>query len=154
MPVSTIIWSLLIYWLAMFVSSYIITEVAQDQLYDAVTPWVGLKVAGGSLLMAIYLTWRHPSFETMFTNNIAWTVLQGIIWFGVFMLIFRFHPLHAAAIGLLTMLIIPGAATLGVDSVTKESPKTASAPTRGPVTPVRASIGQSVPAKTEVAPKK
>lgn len=154
MSMSTIIWSLLIYWLAMFVSSYIIVEVAQDQLYDEVTPWVALKVAGGSLIMAIFLTWLRPSFETMFTNNIAWTVLEGIIWFGIFTLIFRFHPAHGAALGLLSMLIIPAAATLGVESVLKPSPPAAATQPYTPTKPVRAAIGQSAPAKTPEAPKK
>lgn len=146
-------WTLLIYWLAMFVSSYIMVEVAQDQLYDEVTPWVGLKVLGGSLIMAIFLTWLHPSFETMFTTNIAWTVLLGIVWFGIFTLIFRFHPAHAAGIGLLSMLIIPAAATLGVDSVLKKEPVAArTSGSQIPTKPVRASIGGSI--KTEAAPKK
>lgn len=145
-------WTLMIYWLAMFVSSYIIIEVAQDQLYDEVTPWVGLKVLGGSLVMAIFLTWLHPSFETMFTANIAWTVLLGIVWFAVFTLIFRFHPTHAATIGLLSMLVIPALATLGVDSVMTKQPAVArTSGSQIPTKPVRASIGG--PMKTEVAPK-
>ena len=110
--------------------------------------------AGSSLIMAIFLTWLRPSFETMFTNNIAWTVLEGIIWFGVFTLIFRFHPAHGAALGLLSMLIIPAAATLGVDSLTKPSPPAAAPQPFKPTKPVRAAIGQTPPAKTEAAPKK
>ena len=73
-----IIMPFLIYWLVMFVLSYIAVEVGQDQLYDAVTPMAGLKVAGGSFLLAVLLTKFHPSFESMFTTNIAFTVLQAL----------------------------------------------------------------------------
>ena len=119
---------------------YIITEVAQDQLYDAVTPRVGLKVGCASLILALLLTWLHPSFETMFTSNFAWTVLQGIVWFGVFTLILQFHPWHALTLGVLTMLIVPGVATLGVDSIMKPAPRVASMKSLEPKTPVRQSL--------------
>ena len=148
-----ILWPLLIYWLVLFVACYTITEVAQDQLYDEVTPRVGLKVGGGTLILAALATKFHPAFNSMFTTNIAWTVLQGIVWFGVFTLIFQFHPWHAAAISILTMLILPGVATLGVDSLLKPTPKIATSP-RGPSQPVRGSLGPT-PTKAEGAtPKK
>ena len=153
MSFSAIVWPLLIYWLAMFVSSYLIIEVAQDQLYDEVTPWVALKVTVGSLIMAITLTWLHPSFETMFTTNIAYTVLQGIVWFAIFTLIFQFHPWHGAALGIITMLVIPAAATMGVDSIMKEKPRAIATQSRVPAKPVRGSIGSTTPPKTEPAPK-
>jgi hypothetical protein len=136
-----ILWPLLIYWLVLFVVCSTITQVAQDQLYDAVTPRVGLKVALGSFLLAVLLTWLHPTFETMFTSHFAWTVLQGIVWFAVFTLIFQFHPQHAAALGILTMLIIPGVATLGVDSILKPRPRTAATSRAGTAPPLRRALG-------------
>ena len=148
---SAIIWPLLIYWLVMFVVCYIITEVAQDQLYDEVTPRVGLKVALASFILAALLTWLRPSFDTMFTANIAWTVLQGIVWFAVFTLILQFHPWHALAIGVLTMLIVPGAATLGVDSMLKPTPRVASARSLEPRKPVRQGLVAPAPAKSAPA---
>jgi len=151
-----IVWPLLIYWLVLFVACYTVVEVAQDQLYDEVTPHVGLKVASGSLLLAALLTWLRPSFDTMYTSDFAWTALQAIVWFGVFTLIFQFHPPHAAALGILTMLIVPGLATMGVDSIT--APKLAAPAGRyvAPTKPVRSSLGgaprpvvkSQVPAKT------
>jgi hypothetical protein len=57
------------------------------------------------------------SYESMFTTNIIWTVLQGLVWVGVFMLIFQFHPWHALGIGLATMLLVTGLATMGVESL-------------------------------------
>ena len=45
-----ILWPFLIYWLVMFVVSYIAVEVGQDQFYDEVTPHAGLKVTVGSFL--------------------------------------------------------------------------------------------------------
>ena len=101
---ATIIWPLLIYWLVMFVACFVVVELGHDQLYDEVTPHAGLKVAGGSLLIAILLTTLRAkglaaSYDSMFTTNIIWTVLQGIVWFGVFTLIFQFHPWHGLGSG-------------------------------------------------------
>jgi hypothetical protein len=150
-----IVWPLLIYWLVMFVTCYIAVEVGHDQLYDEVTPMVGLKVAGGSLILAALATWLHPAFETMFTGSFAWTVLQAIVWFGVFALIFQFHPWHALAVGIPMMLMIPGLATLGVDSMTKSTPMTA-ARQRTISEPVRKSLsaGGAPPPVTTPPPKK
>ncbi len=127
---STLIWPLLIYWLVLFVSCFIVVEVGHDQLYDEITPHAGLKVIGGSLLIAILLTWLRwmgtpASYDSMFTSNIIWTVLQALVWFGVFTLIFQFHPWHALGLGIATMLLVTGLATMGVDSVLT---KTAAAP--------------------------
>ena len=142
----TLIGTLLIYWLVMFVACFVVVEVGHDQLYDEVTPHAGLKVAGGSLLIAILLTvlkrYDLPaSYEAMFTTNIAWTVLQGIVWFAVFTLIFQFHPWHALGLGLVTMLLVTGLATMGVDSVLAPSAATQAA-SRATVSsqPVRRSL--------------
>jgi hypothetical protein len=115
-------WPLLIYWLVMFVLSYVAVEIGQDQLYDEVTPMSGLKVAAGSFLLAAMLTYFHPTFESMFTSSIAWTVLQALVWIGVFMFIYQFHPWHALAIAVPLMLISSGFATMGVDSVMRPAP--------------------------------
>jgi uncharacterized membrane protein YdcZ (DUF606 family) len=143
---SAIVWPLLIYWLVLFVACYIVVEIGQDQLYDQVTPRSGLKVLAGSFLLAAVLTalrkYEHPaSFESMFTTNIAWTALQGVIWFGVFTLIYQFHPWHALGLGVATMLLVSGLATMGVESVLTPSRVTQAA-TRPfvPVEPVRKSL--------------
>jgi magnesium-transporting ATPase (P-type) len=119
-----------------------------------------LKVAGGSLLIALLLTvlksYNLPaSYESMFTTNIAWTVLQGIVWFAVFTLIFQFHPWHALGLGLVTMLLVTGLATMGVDSVLSPSAATPAA-ARATVSsqPVRQSLapaGGALP--SQAAPK-
>ncbi len=150
---ATHIWVLLIYWLVLFVSCFVVVEVAHDQLYDEVTPHAGLKVTGGSLLLALLLTvfraYGVPaSYESMFTSNIIWTVLQGLVWFGVFTLVFQFHPWHALGLGIATMLLVTGLATMGVDSLLTKSGATAPAP-RATVSsqPVRQSVspGAAVP---------
>jgi hypothetical protein len=143
---STLIWPLLIYWLVLFVVCFIVVEVGHDQLYDEVTKYAGLKVAGGSLIIAIVLTWLRwmgtpASYDSMFTSNLVWTVLQGLIWFGVFTLIFQFHPWHALGIGIVTMLLVTGMATMGVDSLLTKSgatPQTRRATVSGK--PVRQSV--------------
>src|SRR3954447_22813440 len=87
-----LLWPFLIYWLAMYVVSYVAVEIGQDQLYDGSTPNAGLKVAGGSLILAVMLTYFHPTFDAMFTSSFIWTVLQAIVWCGVFILIYPFPP--------------------------------------------------------------
>jgi hypothetical protein len=146
---STFIWPLLIYWLVIFVACFVVVEVGHDQLYDQVTPRAGLKVASGSLLIALLLTWlkvrgEPVSYESMFTTNFAWTVLQGIVWFGVFTLIFQFHPWHALGIGLITMVMVSGLATMGVESVlAKPAPNAAATRAVVPSQPVRQSLSPS-----------
>ncbi len=61
------------------------------------------------------------AYESMFTENIVWTVLQGLVWFGVFTLILQFHPWHALGLGLATMLLVTGLATMGVESLMSKS---------------------------------
>jgi hypothetical protein len=145
---------MVIYWLVLFVACYVVIEIGQDQLYDEVTPRSGLKVLAGSFLLAALLTalrkYGHPaSFESMFTTNIAWTLLQGVVWFGVFTLIYQFHPWHALGLGIATMLVVSGLATMGVDSILAPSRATVAA-TRPfvPTEPVRKSLTPGVGADT------
>jgi hypothetical protein len=158
----SIIWPLLIYWLVIFVACFVVVEVAQDTLYDEVTPRAGLKVTCGSLVIAILLTalryYGFPaSFESMFTTNIAWTLLQGVVWFGVFTLILQFHPWHALGLGIATMLLVSGLATMGVESILSQPPPTsAAARTLAPTKAVRQSLsptGGAAQPKAEEKPK-
>jgi hypothetical protein len=159
MAMATFIWPLLIYWLVLFVACYVVVEVGQDQLYDEVTPHSGLKVTGGSLIIAVLLTALRAkdhaaSFQNMFTTDFQWTVLQAIVWVGVFILIFQFHPWHGLGIGLATMLLVSGLATMGVESVLAK-PATTTQPSRAtvPNQPVRQSVapaaGAAAPTKTQ-----
>lgn len=141
----TYLWPLLIYWLALFVSCFVVTEIAQDQLYDEVTPRVGLKIALGTLIMAALMVALPPSYETMFTNNFAWTVLHLIVWFCVFTLIFQFHPPHALGLSIATFLLVSGLATMGVQSMLKPTPRAALRPARANNPPVRQSLSPSGP---------
>jgi hypothetical protein len=144
---TTIVWPLLIYWLVLFVVCFVLVEIGHDQLYDEVPRYSGWKVAGGSLLLAALLTglraYGFPaSFESMFTTNIGWTLLQGVVWFLVFMFVFQFHPWHALGLGIVTMLLVSGFATMGVDSVLAK-PRDVSNATRPLILndPVRQSLG-------------
>jgi len=145
----SLIWPLLIYWLVMFVACFVVVEIGQDQLYDEVTPRAGLKVAAGSLLIAVLLTALRAygfaaSFESMFTSNIAWTLLQGVVWFVVFTLIFQFHPWHALGLGIATMLMVSGLATMGVESIlSRPAPTSAAARPFTPSQPVRQALSPS-----------
>jgi hypothetical protein len=139
----TLIWTALIYWLVLFVACFVVVEFGHDQLYDEPPSRAGLRVAAGSLVLALLLTWLKArdtpaSFDSMFTTNIAWTVLQGIVWFGVFTLIFEFHPWHALGLGLATMLLVSGLATMGVDSLmTRTAPGSVAAQPFSPKPAVR-----------------
>src|ERR1700748_686169 len=145
----SVIWAFLIYWLVTFVACFVVVEVGQDQLYDEVTPRVGLKVGSGSFLIAaLFATLRYfgvpASFESMFTTNIAWTLLQGIVWFGVFTLILQFHPWHALGLGTATMLMISGLATMGVESVlSRPGPNSVAGRPFAPTKAVRQSLAPS-----------
>jgi hypothetical protein len=156
----TIVWSLLIYWLVLFVACFVIVEIGHDQLYDEAPPRAGLRVAGGSLVLAALLTalraYGFPaSFESMFTSNIGWTLLQGVVWFLVFMFVFLFHPWHALGLGVVTMVLISGLATMGVESVLAKK-KDVSNATRPfvPTEPVRQSLGPGPAGATPKQPEK
>ena len=145
---SAIVWPVLIYWLVFYVACYTACEVGQDQFYDEVTPHVGLKVAIGSLILAALATWIRPSFDTLFTANIAWTVLQAIVWCLVFIFVLEFHPWHALAISLVIMVLSSGLATMGVESLTKTGPAVPPSRSRPSNMPVRKSLsGAAAPAK-------
>jgi hypothetical protein len=116
------VWPFLIYWLVLFVACYIVVEYAQKYLYDETTPLVGLKVLLGSAILAGLLVKTRSQYDTMFTSDLGWTVIQAIVWFAVFVLVFRFHPQHGAAIGVATMLIVAGLATMGVESLLHPRP--------------------------------
>lgn len=155
-------WAFLIYWLVVFVGMYIVTEIGQDQIYDEVTPHVGLKVAGGSFLIALMLAvFYHRglagSFDVMFTTNILWTVLQGIVWFGVFTLILRFDPWSGLGLGVVTMLLVQGLATMAVNSMLAPAPPTANTPAVVVSKPVRQALSPAPPPavpKADEAPAK
>jgi hypothetical protein len=141
----TTLWVLLAYWLVVFVGCYVVTEIGQDQLYDEVTPYVGWKVGGASLILAVMLTAFYQkgaaaSFDTMFTTNFIWTVLQAIVWFAVFTLILQFHPWHALGIGIVTMLLVQGLASMLVASLMTPTPTAANQPGRVINQPVRGSM--------------
>ena len=131
--------SFALYYLILFVICFLVVNQGQDALYDEAPPGAGWKVALGSLLLAAMLTWTRSSFATMFTDDITKTTLQAILWFGVFTLIFRFHPWHALGIGLGTMIISSVLATMAVQSMLERRPaerfesKAVSTPIRRPV---------------------
>jgi hypothetical protein len=146
----TLLWTFLIYWLVAFVGCFVIVEIAQDQLYDQLTPHAGLKVTAAAVVLALLMMYFHPSFESMFTTNILNTIFQCVVWFGVFTLILQFHPWHALGLGVATMIMVSGLATMGVDAMLNPAPQVASRPAAAVSTPVRSSLTppKPAPAKT------
>jgi hypothetical protein len=107
----------LVYWILIYVGSYLVTEFAQNYLYDETTKGLGWRVAIGATILAALLTWTQPSFDTMFTETLASTLLQAVAWGAVFVFLYRFQPLHGAVAGMALMVVLAGTATLAVDSL-------------------------------------
>jgi hypothetical protein len=135
------LWTLLVYWLILFVICYVVGEYGQNYLYDETTPFLGLKVLGGTFILAALLTRFRSSYDTMFTSEIHWTVLQAVVWFVVFTLVFRFHPKHAASLGIMAFLIGGGLAGMAVDSLSARSPVAARNDVLKPNKPLRRPAG-------------
>jgi hypothetical protein len=117
-----LILSFLIYLVIQYVVLYIVMEFGQNYLYDEVTAGAPIKVGIGAFILAVVLTWTRTNFATMFTSDIAWTVLLAIVWVGVFILIFQFQPWHGFGLAMATMLIFAALSTLVVDSMTAAKP--------------------------------
>ncbi len=137
---TTYILPFLIYWLVLFVACYITVEWSQNYLYDETTAAAGLKVLLGTLIFAAILTYTHTRFDTMLTDDIGLSVLQAIVWFGVFTFVFRFNPVHAFGISVVAFVMLSGLSTLAVDSFSGTNPSGAPA-SRRPAQPIRRSIG-------------
>jgi hypothetical protein len=153
-------WSIivfLVYWLILFVFCFIVSDYSQKFLYDEATPYLGLKIAGGTFLMAILMARFKPSYDTMFTSNIHWTLLQAMIWTAIFIFVFRFHPKHAVALALGTFLVIGGMATIGVNSMMGETPAETHVQRAVPAKPLRKPAYPSplpIPEKANAEPAK
>jgi len=116
------LWPFLIYAVVSFVVSYILVEYGQKYLYDEVTPFPALKVAAGALIMAGMMTWTRSSFDTMFTADLPRTALMALVWATIFVLIYRFQPLHGAAFALATVLLLPGLSSMAVQGMLARRP--------------------------------
>lgn len=111
------VWTLLIYWVVFFAASYFILEQGQNYFYDEVTKGAPWKVAVGSLVFAVLLTWRNSTMIDMFTNRIGETALLAILAWIVFTVVYQFHPQHAAMIGPFAVVVIAAATALAVESL-------------------------------------
>lgn len=118
----TYLWPFLVYYLILFVVSYVVVEYGQNYLYDEVPPGMGPKVAIGTLIIAGVMTYTHPSLATMFTADIGKTTGLAIAWTGVFILIYRFQPWHGFGLAMATLLLFAGLSTLVVDSMLTPRP--------------------------------
>jgi hypothetical protein len=153
MPAGSILLTFLINWLVLFVACYVVTEYGHYYLYDGNPTGVAGKALAASLILAAVLTYTRTSFDTMLTTELGTTVIQGIIWFGVFIFVLRFHPLHALGLGLATMLLVAGLAGLGVDSLSRRNrPVVAREPSKAvrqavPANPAPIGPGRPEPAK-------
>lgn len=134
-------WPFLVYWLILFVACSVVTEYGQTYLYDETTPRAGLKLLFGTMILAALLTRTRTSYETMLTSELGWTVIQAIVWFGVFTLILQFQPWHGGVIGIATMLLVAGIATLGVESLTGSNRQGALPTNVQPSRPLRRAVG-------------
>jgi hypothetical protein len=106
----------LFYWLILFVACFAVVEYGQTYFYDEATPGSGWRVTLGSALLAVYLTWFRPEYHTMFTLYLGYSVILAIAGFAIFTLIYRFNPWHALPLGVVTVLLFSGMATMGIES--------------------------------------
>lgn len=143
---SLVVWPLLVYWLLLFVACYVVVEYGQNLLYDEVTPHAFPKIAGGSLILAGLLVYSRTSYDTMVTSELGLTVIQAVVWFGVFVLVFRFQPLHGGIVGMVMMALVAGLATIAVDSLSKGRAQT--------LPPVAGRPNQPIRLPSQVAPPK
>lgn len=154
MSFGTQILPFLMYWLFLFIALYMVAEYGQYYIYESPLPYNGPKALGGGFILALVLMWSRTSFDTMLTSEIGTTVLQGIVWFLVFTFVLRFHPLHGAVLGVLIMLIVPGLASMAVDSLSR--PVVTDRPTLSrPSKPLRTAIGPGMggpPPASKAAP--
>jgi hypothetical protein len=140
MTLGSLVLQFFVNWLFLFIALYIVAEYGQYYLYEGSLPYNALRALGGSLLLAALLTWTRTSFDTMLTSGLGLTVIQGIAWFLVFTFVLQFHPLHGAVLGVATMLLIPGLATMAVDSLRR--PVGVDRPTFDrPSKPLRTAVG-------------
>ncbi len=141
----TLVVPFLVFWLIFFVAISVLVEFAQNYLYDETTPNAGFKVLLASALLAVVQTWARTSFETMFTSDFPWTVLQAIIWFVLFTLILRFHPVHALAVSLGAMIFLTGMSGLAYNSLSRRAAGGSAVQKREVSKPLRKSIGSNLP---------
>jgi hypothetical protein len=148
--VSTLV-TFFVYWFVFFVASYAVIELFQRQFYDEITSAAGLKVTAGSFLMALIAMWAKPTYDTMFTAELHWTALQAIAWFLIFTFIYQFHPIHALAVSLSTLLLIPGVASMAAESLTRARPVDRRTQYRGDPKPMRKSAQPNLSRPAEKA---
>lgn len=138
------LWTLLVYWLVLFVGCLVVVQSAQGYFYDGVAPYAGPRVAGATLVLAALLTWRSPLIVDMFTSRLGETALLAILGFVIFTAVFQFHPPHAALIGPVTVVILSAAAALAVESLADGGRSlNRDMPASGP--PIRKSVGGGNP---------
>jgi hypothetical protein len=153
MSFSTLIVPFLIYWLALFVTTYITVEYGQNWLYDEPTPHFPIKVAVGTFALAALMTVLPLEYATMFTTSKHWLLLQAVVWFVVFTLLFQFHPPHAFVIAVVMILTIPGLASMAIGSLRESRrPTPVATPTVAPLGP-RPTGGGAPPAKAITPPE-
>ena len=130
----------LFYWLMIFIACLAVVEFGQTYLYDEKTSGAGWKVAIGSVILAAFVTWSRPVYTTMLTSDLGKTVVLAVAAFGIFTLAFRFQPWHALPIGIFTVLLVSGIATMGVESFANRNRPVASS-SRTPSVPLRRTTG-------------
>ena len=101
-------------------------EYRPDLLYDEATPsaahegGAGDVDAGQNADLARIRSTATNAHRAMFSADLA--TFLAIVWVGVFILIYRFHPWHGLGLGMATMLIFAGMATIVVESLLSPKP--------------------------------
>lgn len=156
MSISALIVPFLMYWLFLFIALYMVAEYGQYYIFESALPYNAPRALAGGFILALILLWTRTSFDTMLTSGIGTTVIQGIAWFLVFTFVLQFPPVYGAALGVATMLLIPGLATMAVDSLSRPVLKDGPTLSR-PSQPLRKAVGPGMtgpPPAVESVPEK
>ena len=148
-----ILFPFLFIWVILFAICFAIVEFGQNYLYDETTPSSFLKITLGSAILAAVLTWTRTSYDTMLTRDIGKTIVLAVVAFAVFTLVFRFQPWHGFGIGIVSVLLFAGIATMAVESFFNRNAPPPSI-VRNPAKPLRrAGSSPTVPVAEQAKPK-
>ena len=132
------------YWLLLFAVCFIAVEYGQTYFYDEATPSAALKVTLGSAILAIILTVTRPSYDKMITSNIlersSWRSRRSWCSHSCF----GSTPWHGAALGIGSILLLAGMATMALESFQNRNVQP-SMITKYPSKPIRQKVGGPPP---------
>lgn len=109
--------ALLLAWAMLAAFLYVTCDTIQDYFYNGAMPglWWRVPLAGLPLAAGIVM---YPCFmDVMFTDYLWASLGQPALWFLAMWLLCRFHPGHAAVVGITSFLLFGYLVTLALESL-------------------------------------